>query len=158
MGKSRTHEAETSTRRGVVAIAMLAAVTAAGHVGKLPPALPSIRAEFGLDIITAGWLASIFSVTGMLSAIVFGTVASRFNPWRTAVTGLTLLVASGLGGAFAASSTQLFASRFLEGLGFLAVVVAAPSLIAASTGGPERVMALGFFAAYMPAGVSIMIF
>jgi len=149
---------EIATRWGVVVIAMLAAVIAAGHVGKLPPALPEIRAELGLDIVAAGWLASIFSATGMISAIVFGAVASRLNPWRTAITGLVLLTASGLGGALAASSAQLFVSRFLEGLGFLAVVVAAPSLIASATSGRERGMALGFFAAYMPAGVSIMIF
>jgi predicted MFS family arabinose efflux permease len=149
---------EIATRWGVVVIAMLAAVIAAGHVGKLPPALPGIRAELGLDIVAAGWLASIFSATGMMSAIVFGAVASRLNPWRTAITGLVLLTASGLGGALAASSAQLFVSRFLEGLGFLAVVVAAPSLIASATSGRERGMALGFFAAYMPAGVSIMIF
>ncbi len=149
---------EIATRWGVVVIAMLAAVIAAGHVGKLPPALPGIRPELGLDIVAAGWLASIFNATGMMSAIVFGAVASRLNPWPTAITGLVLLTASGLGGALAASSAQLFVSRFLEGLGFLAVVVAAPSLIASATSGRERGMALGFFAAYMPAGVSIMIF
>lgn len=147
-----------ATRWGVVVIAMLATVIAAGHVGKLPPALPGIRAEFGLDIVAAGWLASVFSATGMLSAIAFGAVASRINPRRTAVAGLVLLAASGLGGALAVSSMQLFVSRFLEGVGFLAVVVAAPSLIASATSGRERAMALGFFAAYMPAGVSIMIF
>jgi predicted MFS family arabinose efflux permease len=154
----RTRKTEVATRWGVVVFAMLAAVIAAGHVGKLPPALPSIRTELGLDIVAASWLASIFSVTGMLSAIMFGALASRFNPWRTAITGLTLLAASGLGGALAASSAQLFVSRFLEGLGFLAVVVAAPSLIASATSGRKRGMALGFFAAYMPAGVSVMIF
>lgn len=72
MGKART--CKTEMRRGVVAIAMLAAVIAAGDVGKLPPALPLTRAEFGLHIVTAGWLASIFSAIGMLSAIVFGAV------------------------------------------------------------------------------------
>jgi hypothetical protein len=34
-------------------LALLAGLIAAGHVGKLPPALPSIRADLGLDIITA---------------------------------------------------------------------------------------------------------
>lgn len=153
----RSRKTKIATRWGVVVIAMLAAVIAAGHVGKLPPALPSIRAEFGLNIVAAGWFASIFSITGMLSAIVFGAVASRFNPWRTAIAGLALMASSGLGGALAASSAQLFISRFLEGLGFLTIVVAAPSLIAAATNGRERGMALGFFAAYMPVGVSIII-
>jgi hypothetical protein len=41
------------THRCVVVLALLAGLIAAGHVGKLPPALPSIRADLGLDIITA---------------------------------------------------------------------------------------------------------
>ncbi|HEY4856870.1 MAG TPA: hypothetical protein VIH98_09435 [Xanthobacteraceae bacterium] len=41
------------THRRVVVLALLAGLIAAGHVGKLPPALPSIRADLGLDIITA---------------------------------------------------------------------------------------------------------
>lgn len=54
MRESRTREFETATRWGVVAIAMLAAVIAAGHVGKLPLAL-LIRTEFSLHIVAAGW-------------------------------------------------------------------------------------------------------
>jgi nitrate/nitrite transporter NarK len=63
---------EMIARPSVVAIALLAGILAAGHVGKLPPALPSIRAEIGLDIATAGWLASMFSATGALIAIFLG--------------------------------------------------------------------------------------
>jgi hypothetical protein len=39
MRESRTRETEMATRWGVVVAAILAAVIAAGHVGKLPPAL-----------------------------------------------------------------------------------------------------------------------
>lgn len=151
-------EGETATRWRVVGIAMLVAVIAAGHIGKLPPALPSIRIDLGLDIVSAGWLASTFSTVGMLSAIAFGVVASRLNPWHVAVAGLALLAVSGTGGAFAVSAWQLLISRFLEGLGFLSVIVAAPTLIASASAGRERGLALGIFSGYVPVGVSLMIF
>jgi predicted MFS family arabinose efflux permease len=157
MAHARPRDAVKTTQWGVVAIAILAAVIAAGHVGKLPPALPSIRADLGLSIVGGGWLASLFSTTGMLTAIAFGAVAGRFNSWRTAIGGLLLMAASGLFGAFAETAAPLFLSRFLEGVGFLAVAVSAPSIIAVVTAERDRNIALGFFSAYMPGGVSIMI-
>jgi hypothetical protein len=52
--------ADSKTRWGIVAIALVAGLIAAAYVGKLPPALPAIRAELGLDLISAGYLASLF--------------------------------------------------------------------------------------------------
>ena len=149
--------ADSKTGWGVVAIALAAGLIAAAHVGELPPALPAIRAELGLDLISAAYLASLFSVTGMLVAVFIGVLADRVNHWRLAVAGLTLMALSGFAGSFAGSGSQLLASRFLEGIGFLAVVVAAPSLIAETATGRDRQMALGLWPGYMPGGVSIAI-
>jgi cyanate permease len=148
---------ERPTRRGIVVIALVAGLIAAGHVGKLPPSLPSIRAELGLDIVTAGWLASMFSATGMVTAIFLGAMADRINHWRLAIGGLALMAVSGLCGSLVSDAPQLIASRFFEGIGFLAVVVAAPSIIAHAASGRERRLALGLWPGYMPGGVSIMI-
>src|SRR5262245_34476638 len=148
---------ELMTRPGVVAVALLAGVLAAGHVGKLPLALPSIRTELHLDIVAAGWLASIFSATGMVIAIFLGAASDRINHWRMAVGGLALMAVSGFGGSLASTMTQLLISRFFEGLGFLAVVVAAPSMIARAASGRARSTALGLWPGYMPAGITIMI-
>ena len=149
--------ADSKTGWGVVAIALAAGLIAAAHVGELPPALPAIRAELGLDLISAACLASLFSVTGMLVAVFIGVLADRADHWRLAVAGLTLMALSGFAGSFAGSGSQLLASRFLEGIGFLAVVVAAPSLIAETATGRDRQMALGLWPGYMPGGVSIAI-
>ena len=149
--------ADSKTGWGVVAIALAAGLIAAAHVGELPPALPAIRAELGLDLISAAYLASLFSATGMLVAVFIGVLADRVNHWRLAVAGLTLMALSGFAGSFAGSGSQLLASRFLEGIGFLAVVVAAPSLIAETATGRDRQMALGLWPGYMPGGVSIAI-
>lgn len=148
---------ETKTRWGVVVAALVAGMIAAGHVGKLPSALPLMRAELGLDILTAGWVASVFTTTGMLIAVLLGALADRIGHWRLATWGLVLLVVGGLGGSQADGALALLASRLVEGSGFLAVVIASPSLIAHAAVGRERRMALGFWATYMPTGVAIMI-
>ncbi len=150
-------EVEQPARRGPVILALIAGLIAAAHVGKLPPSLPSIRAELGLDLVTAGWLASIFSATGMTIAIFLGAAADRINHWRLAIGGLALMAISGFCGSLVFDAPQLIASRFFEGIGFLAVVVAAPSIIADAASGRERRMALGLWPGYMPGGVSIMI-
>jgi MFS transporter, CP family, cyanate transporter len=151
-----TAESKTNNHWGVVVVALFVGVIAAGHVGKLPPALPSIRTQLGLDIVTAGWLASMFSAIGAVGALFLGAIADQLNPWRLAVGGLVLMMISGFVGSFATVTSQLIISRFFEGVGFLAVVIAAPSIIGRATGGRARRMALGLWPAYMPAGVSLM--
>ena len=94
------------THRRMVVLALVAGLIAAGHVGKLPPALPSLRTDLGLDIITAGWLASTFSATGMITAIFLGAVADRLNHWRLAIGGLGLMAASGLCGSLVMDGAQ----------------------------------------------------
>jgi MFS family permease len=148
---------EWKARPRVVAITLLAGVLAAAHVGKLPPALPSIRAEIGLDIVTAGWLASMFGATGSLIAMFLGAAADRIDHWRLAVGGLALMAISGVAGSLAFTGAQLTLSRLFEGIGFLGVVVAAPSIIAQASSGRARNAFLGIWAGYLPGGVSIMI-
>jgi len=49
------------------------------------------------------------------------------------------------------------ASRLVEGLGFVAITVAAPALIAAASAPRERGLALGIWGIYLPAGASIAV-
>lgn len=139
-----------------VAIAVTAGMIAAAHVGKAPPALPGLRAELGMGLVAAGWVVSIFSVTGMLTGMAAGTVADRLGHRRLAVAGLVLLaLGSGLG-AWAPSGAALLAARFAEGVGFVSVVVSAPSLIAVAARGQDLRLALGLWGTYMPAGAALM--
>jgi MFS family permease len=93
----------------------------------------------------------------MTAAIFLGAVADRLNHWRLAIGGLGLMAASGLCGGLAMDGAQLITTRFFEGIGFLGVVIAAPSIIAQAASGRERPTALGLWPGYLPGGVSIMI-
>ena len=53
-------------------VVILAGVTAALHVGKLPPALPLLRETLGVTLLQAGFLLSLVQVAGMALGLVGG--------------------------------------------------------------------------------------
>jgi MFS family permease len=140
-----------------VLIAIAAGVVAAFHVGKLPAALPAMRAELGLSLLAAGWVAATFNTIGTLLAMPLGVLSIRVTRTGLAIGGLALLAAGGLVGAAAAGAAALLASRALEGAGFLAVAVAVPALIVGAARTVDRGLALGLWSTYMPIGVALML-
>lgn len=142
---------------GTVLLAVVAGMVAAAHVGKLPPALPALRAELGLGLVAAGWIVSVFSVTGLAMGMFAGTLGDRIGARRLMLLGLAALVGGSLGGSLADGEALLLVTRVIEGLGFLAVAVSAPTLIIAVSHGGGRRLAFGMWGTYMPAGISLMI-
>lgn len=145
-----------ATRWGLVALVVGAGIVTSFHVGKAPPALPAIRAELGLGLVAGGWVVSVFSALGATVALGVGSISDRVGHKRTIVTGLCIAAIGSLAGGFAHGAALLIASRVLEGLGYIVVAVAAPSIIASAASGPDRRFALGLWGAYMPAGTSLM--
>jgi MFS family permease len=108
---------------------MAAGVVAALHVGKLPPALPVLGQVLGVSLLQAGFLLSLVQLAGMTLGLVTGLAVQRAGLRRSMVCGLLVMaIASALGGA-APGVEWLLASRVLEGLGFLWVVLPAPALV-----------------------------
>jgi cyanate permease len=140
-----------------VGVALAAGVAGAAYVGKLPTALPLLKSEFGLSLVTAGWVVSMFNTIGVLAALFFGIVADRFGALRFCMLGLALLACGGVFGMLAGDVPQLLASRFVEGAGFLAVAVAAPALIVTATAPQDRKLALGFWSGYLPFGFAVVV-
>lgn len=136
-------------------LAVIAGVVSALHVGKLPPALPAIRAELELGMAAGGWVFSVFSITGLAFGIFAGTVTDRFGHWRTLLAGLGVAVVGSALGSVAADSAILLFSRFLEGVGFILVAVSAPSYISEFASGKDRRLALSLWSAYVPAGTAL---
>ncbi len=135
--------------------AILAGIVAAAYIGKLPPAIPVLREEFGLSLIAAGWVNSIFNTLAVTTAVFFGALAGRYGALRCCGGGLVALMLGGLLGAVSVSETTLFASRILEGAGFIAVAVSAPTLIVAASAREERNLTLGLWSIYIPFGISL---
>lgn len=149
-------EPTNSARVWAAPAVLVAGVVAAIHVGKLPPAIPVLQAEWGLGLVEAGFLLSLVQVAGMALGLVGGAFADRLGLRLTAVTGLLLLGLGSFGGALGTGVNTLLAARALEGIGFLMVVLPCPGLLrqlvqgVASTG-----RWMGVWGAYMPLGASL---
>jgi putative MFS transporter len=80
-------------------------------------ALPSIRAEFGLDAVTGGLLATAGFVGMLCGAWFWGPAADRIGRRRGFVVTVAVFSFFGLLGAFAPSAGWLMLFRFLAGFG-----------------------------------------
>ncbi len=138
-------------------VALCAGIVAAAFVGKLPPALPALKAEFGLSLVAAGWVVSMFNVIAILGALFFGLFADRVGALRACLLGLALLAIGGTIGALADGGTMLLVSRFVEGAGFICIAVSAPALIVGAAAVRDRRLALGVWSTYMPFGVAVTV-
>lgn len=133
-------------------IVVLAGVSAALHVGKLPPALPVLQQQLGVTLVQAGFLLSMVQLAGMSLGLAVGLGADSLGLRRTLLSGLAVLaLASGLGG-FADSIGSLLVLRALEGLGFLLVVMPAPALIRRTVDPAHLNGRMGWWGSYMPLG------
>ena len=133
-------------------VIVLAGMCAALHVAKIPPALPSLQTELGLSLLQAGLLLSSVQAASMTLGLAVGLSVDGWGLKRSMLFGLGVLcVASALGG-FTHQADVLLLLRAIEGVGFLCVVMPAPSLIR-RTVLPEQLNArMGWWGTYMPFG------
>jgi CP family cyanate transporter-like MFS transporter len=129
---------------------MLAGVSAALHVGKLPPAIAALQQALGVTLLQAGFLLSLVQVAGMTAGVAFGALADGLGLKRSLVLGLLLLSAASALGGVAQDVGMLMALRALEGFGFLLVVLPAPGLIRQFVPPGRMSLMLGVWGSYMP--------
>jgi MFS family permease len=135
-------------------IVVLAGISAALHIGKLPPALPVLREQLHIGLVQAGFLLSLVQLAGMTLGLTVGAAADSLGPRRTMVAGLLILSAASFAGGAVSTPQALLALRAVEGVGFLLASLPAPGLIRRLVQ-PERLSAmLGLWGAYMPFGTA----
>ena len=145
----------TRSRWDVVALGVAAGIMVGFAVGKVPPAMAVISLEFGLDKVTAGWLASIFFAFGAGFSVLTGMTGGRFGERNLLLIGLFILAVVGAIGAASPGGAMLLILRVIEGLGFATITVAVPKLVVDATGPHDRDLALGIWSTYMPAGMAL---
>ena len=138
------------------AVCILAAgVGAAMHIGKLPPSLPVLGQVLGVTLLEAGFLLSSMQMAGMLLGLMTGLAVQRVGLKRSMILGLLLVALGSALGTLAQSAAWLLATRAMEGLGFLWVVLPAPALLRQSVGLQRVTRVMGLWGAYMPLGTSL---
>lgn len=136
-------------------VVVAAAVAAALHIGKLPPALPVLERVLGITLLQAGFLLSLVQLAGMIFGLLTGLAVQRTGLKRSMIAGLLLLGTASALGASADSATGLLAMRALEGLGFLWVVLPGPGLLRMLVPRERLNTMMGVWGTYMPLGTSV---
>lgn len=96
----------------------------------VPPLLPVLMTEFGVDLAAASTLMSIFSITGIVLALPAGALLARLGAHATGLAAVGSVVIGCLLGALAPSFGLLLASRAIQGVGVGLFGVVAPATVA----------------------------
>ena len=70
-------------------------------------------------MITAGWVASVITLTGAITGIATGVIADRLGYRRVLMIGILALIVGSLLGGLSRSAGSLLVSRFVEGVGYI---------------------------------------
>ena len=131
-------------------------VACGAFMGKVPPALPELRASLGLTLVESGFIATTINLLGALVGMLMGLLCDRYGHKRLGLAGLAVMAGGGLLGAAALDYPLLLVSRVLEGAGFILFAVTGAALINASAASPrDRNRAMGLWTAYMPGGAAL---
>lgn len=144
------------TNRRLAALLIAAGVVAAFQVGKGAVGVPLLRQDLALSLAAASWVIGTYATLGAVAGFAAGVGVSMVGARRALVGGMTVIAAGSLMGALATNGTVLLATRVVESCGFLAAVIAIPSLLRVTTAPADRDVVFTCWGAYMPAGTAIM--
>lgn len=130
-------------------------VLGAIQVGRVAPAAEVLRADMDLDLTTLGWAVSLITLVSAICGLFAGYGVARFGASRVLAFGTAILAASVLLATFSFSVPVLLAVRVLEGIGYLGVVVAAPTLIAREASPKDTPVALALWGTFFTLGLSV---
>lgn len=139
-----------------VLLLWLAGLGAAVQFAKIAVPFGVFSAHYADQGAGVGWLLSLISGVGAVLGIVVGGIVGRFGEKRILMSGLVLgAVLSFWQSGFPGFGPMLF-SRFLEGLSHLAIVVAAPTLIAQISTDRSRGMAMTLWSTFFGVGFAFV--
>jgi predicted MFS family arabinose efflux permease len=124
-------------------------------MGKTPPAIPNMRLDLSLSLVTAGWVVSIFSAMGAISGMITGIFADRFGRVKIILYALATISLGSILGSYAESALIMLLSRLIEGAGYIGTMAIFPALIAGLASEKHRGLAVSLWSSVTPLGMAI---
>ncbi|MGQ0710472.1 MAG: MFS transporter [Rhodoferax sp.] len=132
-----------------IALLWLSGISAGLQLAKISLAFDALQAHYGATAATLGGVLSAMGVVGMFAGVGVGLLAPRWGLLRVLVGALALGAAVSLLQASLLPLPWLWASRLLEGLSHLAVVVTAPTLMVQLAGPRHRTLVMGVWGTFV---------
>ncbi len=139
-----------------VVVIWLAGVGAAGQFAKVSVTFDQVGQVYPEAGARLGFALSILGLAGIFLGVVAGVLASKIGMRRTLLGGLGLSAVVSFVQAMGLSFDLFLLSRVVEGLAHLAIVVAAPTLIAKVSPSEKRAFSLTLWGTFF--GVAFALF
>ena len=107
----------TDIRKCALVIATLTSFLPPFMASSINIALPAIGAEFSMNAILLGWIATSYLLSAAVFMVPFGKLADIYGMKKVFFIGLFIFTASSLVAFFAPTSAILIGSRILQGIG-----------------------------------------
>ena len=133
----------------------LCGVVAAMQLAKISFAFTALQQWYGLSAAQMGVILSTVGMVGLVFGVTMGLYAHAIGYRRLLLSGLLLGAVLAALQAFMLPPFWLWVSRVLEGVSQLAVVVAAPTLIATNCVPRQRSLAMGLWSTFVGVAFAI---
>ncbi len=124
---------------------------------KVPPVMQHLMNELHADMVTGGWLMSVFSVANIVLSIPIALILVRLGSKTTGMLALGCVTVGAVIGGLASNATILLVGRTIEGVSAALISIVAPAMISAWFEPQRRGLPMGIWAAWVPVG-NVMIF
>ena len=145
--------ATKSNWKAILAVYLIG-VAAAAQVGRIVPAANSLREDMAMGLSTYGWMVSLITFASAVLGLAAGYWVVRRGPRFALFAGLAVLFVGLVVATASPSMTVMLFARVAEGLGYLAIVVAAPTLIAREASAKDSARSLALWGTFFPLGIS----
>jgi len=142
-------------RLAAIALLLVAGILAGAQLGKIAPLVGWYRTEAGFSLVMVGWLAALIAVFVAVAALPAGWAIHRLGTRRATIFSFVVLAAGGVALAFASSPWLVLAARLIEGLGYLALVIAVPALVSDLSPPAWRGPVLAIWGGFVPIGFAV---
>lgn len=148
---------ERTNWRAVLA-AYAVGVAGAIQVGRIAPVATAIQADLEIGLFALGWLISLITLASALFGLIAGYRVLRAGLRTSLIVGALTMGASAAIAGLVPTMQVLIGARITEGLGYLIVVVAAPTLIAREASEKDVPFALALWGTFFTLGLSLAAF
>ncbi|MGN0078606.1 MAG: nitrate/nitrite transporter [Coriobacteriales bacterium] len=142
----------------VALVTIFAGVALALVQNKVAPCMGTLQSAFGIDMATAGWLSSLFSLVGIVMAIPASIILNKLGPKKSGVIALVCAIIGSIMGVVTTSVAVLMVSRVVEGIGVGLISVIGPSIIASWFPEAKRGLPMSIWAVYQMGAQAVMFF
>ncbi|MEO0358003.1 MAG: MFS transporter [Pseudomonadota bacterium] len=144
---------EPRTQWKAVAVLLAAGLFSAAQFGKFTLTLTQLTAHYGA---TAGLLVSVVGIVGIVFGAVAGGHVARFGLRRAMIWALIVGGCVSLAQSVLPTTAVMFALRGVEGVSHLAIVIAAPTLMAGLANDRDRPVVMGIWASFFGVALAIL--